>query len=221
MKRKLEELEYETRNMSIMIQKMDKCFEMLRQGAITDYECKQFLRAAMFQHLPQALLTTEPIPSIDPLCLFWSAVVNWLFANIRQQTPIRVKLTFAEVEHAYKAFFEYYVVYPTTTTEKLLLVDTSLMRPPSMDPHAVRLHQLMLVQKNREMTFLRGKKLNHETAKVFGDSVTINSPKNGKNCHYDFYLASLQRQLINGMPYQATGYDPGVLLSKPIKFTVM
>ena len=46
MKRKLEELEYETRNMSIMIQKMDKCFEVLRQGAITDFECKQFLRAA-------------------------------------------------------------------------------------------------------------------------------------------------------------------------------
>ena len=95
------------------------------------------------------------------------------------------------------------------------------MRPPSMAPHAVRLHQLMLVQKNREMTFLRGKDLHQEAAKVFRESATIESPKKSNNGSYDFDLASLQRQLINGMPYQATGYDPGVLLSKPIKFTVI
>jgi hypothetical protein len=221
MKRKQEELEYETHNMNVMIQKMDKCFEVLRQGTITDYECKQFIRAALFQHLPRALLTNEHVPSIDPLCLFWSAVVNWLFANIRQQRPIRIKLTFAEVANAYKAFFEYYVVYPTTTTEKLSLVDTSLMRPPSMAPHAVRLHQLMLFQRNREMTFLRGKDLHQEAAKLFREFVTIEKSKKSDSGSYDFDLATLQRQLINGLPYQATGYDPGVSLSAPIKFTVI
>jgi hypothetical protein len=148
-------------------------------------------------------------------------VVNWLFTTIRQQRPIRIKLTFAEVANAYKSFFEYYVVYPTTTTEKLSLVDASLMRQPSMAPHAVRLHQLMLVQKNREMTFLRGKDLHQEAVKLFCESVTIETHKKSNNGSYDFDLARLQRQLINGLPYQATGYDPGVSLSVPIKFTVI
>ena len=224
-KRKRVDLVEDTNHLVNMKEKIDWCIWALQRGVISEYEHNAFARQALFQHFPAIDATNAPIPLIDPFFIFWSAIINWLSTEITtkklglDRPMIRVGLSFSDIEDAYSSFFAPYVGYLTTTTEKQLIIDTSLMPNPEHKPHEVRLQQLMMVQKKREMTIYSHRDLHKKAEELFRGYINMNPSKRSEG--YTFHLMPLKGHLSSNMPYEATGYDESVSLSKPIKFRVI
>ena len=222
MKRKQAELDYGRNQLTHVTTKIDMLTKARHEGSITDFEHNRLKRFTLFEYFP-AINVNEHVPSMDPLFIFWSAIINYVSADVstkQLRSCYSIAITFESVQNAYKHFFTPYVGYLTTTTERVNIIDASLIPNPQHKPHEVRLQQLMLAQKKREMTIYSHGALLKTAREVFHGAIQTSSSMTPKHS-YTFSLSILKEHLIDNLPYQAIGYDEGVCLSVPIPYRIV
>jgi len=217
LKRKYSVLDYDLQLMVHLTKKVDLLNKSRRDGLISDAECNKLVRHVQKEFFP-SVDTSGYIPVIDPLFIFWSAIVNYLVMDLNEKGKkhcIDINIHFADVLTAYMNFFSPYVGYLTTSTETQAILEPSLIPNPDHDPHEVRLQQLMLVQKDRQMTIYSRADFRTKSIEVF-KSVMIRNKKG----FFVFGLNGLKSLLMNSMPYGAIGYDEGIRLSFVMDYTL-
>ena len=217
LKRKYSVLDYNLQLMAHLTKKIDLLNKSRRDGLMSDAECNKLVRHVQKEFFP-SVDTSGYIPVIDPLFIFWSAIVNYLVMDLNEKGKkhcIDINIHFADVLTAYMNFFSPYVGYLTTSTEPQSILEASLIPNPDHDPHEVRLQQLMLVQKDRQMTIYSRSDFRTKSIEVF-KSVMIRNKKG----FFVFGLNGLKTLLMNSMPYGAIGYDEGIRLSFVMDYTL-
>jgi len=217
LKRKYSVLDYDMQLMVHLTKKIDSLNKSRREGLISDAECNKLVRHVQKEFFP-SVDTSGYIPVIDPLFIFWSAIVNYVVMDLNEKGKkhcIDINIHFADVLTAYMNFFSPYVGYLTTSTETQAILEPSLIPNPDHDPHEVRLQQLMLVQKDRQMTIYSRADFRTKSIEVF-KSVMIRNKKG----FFVFGLNGLKSLLMNSMPYGAIGYDEGIRLSFVMDYTL-
>ena len=154
LKRKYSVLDYDMQLMVHLTKKIDSLNKSRREGLISDAECNKLVRHVQKEFFP-SVDTSGYIPVIDPLFIFWSAIVNYVVMDLNEKGKkhcIDINIHFADVLTAYMNFFSPYVGYLTTSTETQAILEPSLIPNPDHKPSEVRLRQSMLAQKKWKMT---------------------------------------------------------------------